>query len=153
LKGITFQLQKSVLLLFELKDQLQSRLDHSFIPITVDSLLTRLENSNPGIKEKFLLEVQNFYANNLGYRKEWTKHPNDFKNLQWTLHNSNFEWEEVQNALLFLQEQFHVHVHDNALFDEVRMTKNYLTPGKILHWSENKVEVGQKWLETFRGSL
>jgi hypothetical protein len=90
-----------------------------------------LEISKPGIKEKFLLEVRNFYANSLGYLKKWTKHTNDFKNLQWTLLNSNFEWEEVQNALLFLQEQFHVHVDDNAFFDEVRMTKNYLTPEKI----------------------
>ena len=38
--------------LTELKGQLESRLEHTFVPVMISNLLTRLEDNSPGVKKK-----------------------------------------------------------------------------------------------------
>lgn len=84
---------------------MESRLKQTFIPITADHLVNRHEDCSSEIKQKFLFEVRNFYANSLVYLNEWTKSISDF--------------DTEQEIIKFVVERCNCIVHDNN-FQEMK---------------------------------
>ncbi|KAG8233960.1 hypothetical protein J437_LFUL014238, partial [Ladona fulva] len=50
-----------------------SKFEEKFLPLTIKRKLSELEESNPGITEKFVKEAQNFYQICLEYIEEWSE--------------------------------------------------------------------------------
>lgn len=131
--------------------QCKSRFNDGFLPLILKNKLTVLEESNPGIKNKFLKEVKNFYKICYEYIEEWIVNFKALNCFKWTLLNSKIEWKEVSLAVEFvMQEVKDIVINDNFLFEEIRRVNLYLNEEKLKKWNDEKIELDKRWVDIFR---
>lgn len=137
-------------ILDNLKEMYVSRYNNSFIPIFLNSKINKLEESNPGLKQRFLKEILLFYKTCFEYISKWTEQLHEFQCFQWTILNKKIEWNDMLETVRYLGEN-NVIINDEELFDEVRRTNIFCEDnGKFLNWVEEKIEVDKRWLEVFK---
>lgn len=130
----------------QLKEQLQSRLDCSFLPLVVTSNLNKLEESNPRMKKKFTTEAMNFTQTALDYLQNWTKNDDMSSLFDWVLLlDGKIQWDRVIQAITFAKEKFDIIIDDNLLFDEVRRINNFLQGNNCTE----ETEIDKKWIKIF----
>lgn len=132
--------------------QYKSRFEEKFIPLIIKRKLSNLEESNPGITEKFTKEVQNFYQTCFQYVEEWSETNITGNNsFQWCfLTSSKVNWIDIENCVEFLSKEMpDIKIDDNCLFEEIRRLNIYLNSDKLEQWENQHVEIDKRWVEIF----
>lgn len=132
--------------------QYKSRYEENFVPLLIKRKLSNLEESNPGVTDKFIKEIQNFYQTCFQYVEEWSETNMTTNNsFQWCfLTSSEVNWADIEKCVEFLSTEMpDIKIDDNALFDEIRRLNLYLNSDKLDIWKNQYVEIDKRWVEIF----
>ena len=137
-------------IILEFKQIMKRRLDTSYIPLILRSLISDLEESSPGFRVNFMKEINAFYNCCNKYLEEWTTPLEEFKIFGWTLlENSIINWEDVVATVDFLTAKG-IEINDGKLLHEVDCANKYCNDTKISKWREEGLSSDMKWVEIFK---
>lgn len=138
------------IILSDFVSQYKLKFESEFIPIVVKNKLSTLEESNPGIKNRFINEIKNFYKICYEYVEEWMVHFNHIDCFKWTLLNYEIIWNDISLTIEYLAKEFKdILIDDNSLFEEVRRVNLYIKEDILKKWADENISVDRRWVEIF----
>ncbi|KAK8758592.1 hypothetical protein V5799_003777 [Amblyomma americanum] len=134
--------------LSQLQTKVQQRYEQSYLPSSVRSRATELEEQGQVRREQVVNTVVKFYATCASYLDRWCQQFDEVRSLLWVSLVSSPCWDDVQKTVELITSEFnHVTVDENAMFDEINNVSHYVTAEKIKEWKTQKISVGERWVE------
>uniref|UniRef100_A0A8C2HNR2 HAT C-terminal dimerisation domain-containing protein n=1 Tax=Cyprinus carpio TaxID=7962 RepID=A0A8C2HNR2_CYPCA len=136
--------------IYDLRNVLQARLEESFIPSDIKTLLDTLVEAGDIKADDFYCAVRSFYSASVDYLDNWSCSLENTKEIEWVLLRSFPEWRDIQSSLSNFYSKIPAltSVDKTMLFDEWACAKNIVTC-HITEWNKNKVAVSDRWTDVF----
>lgn len=135
----------------QLRTKVQDRLQQAFLPLSVRSRITSLEEQGEVRRGSVAEVAKKFYQTCTSYLERWCSQFDEISNLSWSCLESAPLWDDVQRSEQLITSQFnHVAIDDNTLFDEVCNVSRYVTAEKLEEWKSLKKPVGERWMDVLQ---
>lgn len=130
-----------------LSNNLESRMNESFITKDVKKQLTVLVDSGEITEAAFLKVIKHFYETSLEYINKWKCSLGNAEQFKWVLLRKMPEWKEIQDSLneeLITQTK----INESHLFDQWVLIK-VIVENKLQTWNEGNVIISERWVQIF----
>lgn len=123
----------------KLKNNLMQKKQNQFIPLSVKTLIRKLEYDGLVQESDILSVVESFYSTAEQYLTSWTYHFEELEIMEFITLQKIPNWSEIEKVAEFISNKgFFNSNNDTALFDLFMLILQYITQEKIDQWNLEK---------------
>ena len=148
-KVIVFEVYE---ILADIRSKMFNRYNSEFIPIMVQSLLTKITHEEGLLSDNFRQHILKFYENVVDYLDKWIGTFETFECFRWLALRVKPEWTGVQSSLITLLQLCgdSLSINENDLFDQFNFLSRLITDNKLEEWEKQNTTSDLRCIEIFK---